>query len=189
MEECHLIKWDLYLPDNPNDDVACLSNMAGIGPFCVSNYIPITFLATKEMIENRISVCDFIAFIGFPEVYDHKNNVAILRTGTISSDPRLNYSYSKEVDLGHVIAYEAFSKNGSSGSPVFALQKGFSVDGNIIQVSAGFYREVCLVGINAGSFTLPVKLDGGVKYDEHQQLSYMYKSDVIWDLINKASAK
>lgn len=189
LEECHMVIWNLELPDDPNDDVACFYKMAGVDPFCVSCFIPISFLATKEMIEKKIYVCDSIAFIGFPDVYDHKNNLAILRTGAISSDPRLDYSFSEDVNLGHVIAYEAFSKGGSSGSPVFALQKGFSVDGNIIKTSEGFFREVCLVGINAGSLTHTVKLKDDVKYDEHQQLSYMYKSDIILDLIKKASVK
>ena len=189
LEECHMVIWNLQVPNNPYDDVACFYKMAGIGPFCVSCFIPLSFLATKEMIENKICVCDSIAFVGFPDVYDHKNNLAILRTGTISSDPRLDYSYSEDEDLGHVIAYEAFSKEGSSGSPVFALQKGFSVDGDFLKPSEGFYREVCLVGINAGSLSKTVDLKENVKYNEHQQLSYMYKSDVILDLIDKASAK
>lgn len=189
LEECHMVSWNLQIPEDPNDDVACFYEMVGKSPFCVSSFIPVSFLATKEMIENKISVCDFIAFIGFPEVYDHKNNLAILRTGTISSDPRLNYSYSQDECLGHVIAYEAFSKGGSSGSPVFALQKGFSISGDIIETSENFYRKVCLVGINAGSVEKTVNLKDDVKYNEHQQLSYMYKSYVILDLIERVSAK
>lgn len=190
LEECHLANWRLEIPEDPNDDVACFYRLEVKVPFSgVSNYIPISLLASKETLENRISVCDFIAFIGFPVVFDHKNNLAILRTGTISSDPRLDYSFSESVDLGHVIAYEAFSKDGSSGSPVFALQKGFSIDGNIIKAREGFYREVCLVGINAGCVNQTIKLKDDIKYQEHQQLSYMYKSYIIIDLIEKASAK
>ena len=190
LEECHIVVWNLQVPEDPNDDVACLYKLGGLRPFSgVSCFIPMSFLATKEALQEKISVCDFIAFIGFPEVYDHKNNLAILRTGTISSDPRLDYSFSKEIDLGHVIAYEAFSKDGSSGSPVFALQKGFSIEGNFLKASEGFFREVCLVGINAGCLTQTVELKEDIKYKEHQQLSYMYKSDLIIDLIEKASIR
>lgn len=189
LEECRMINWNLQLPEDKNDDVACFYKMGVNNPFSINCFVPISFLATKEIIENKISVCDSIAFIGFPEVYDHKNNLAILRTGTISSDPRLDYSYSQLVDLGHVIAYEAFSKGGSSGSPVFALQKGFSVNGDFLKAREGFYREVCLVGINAGSVIHKVTLKDDVKYDEHQQLSYMYKSYIILDLIEKASVE
>lgn len=185
LEECKIVEWKLVLPNDLNDDVACFFDLQGTTPFSVTCYIPFTFLAPKEIFEAEISVCDFIAFIGFPAVYDHKNNLPILRTGTISSDPRLDYSYSEAKDIGHVIAYEAFSKHGSSGSPVFALQKGFRV-GGAISTCDGFYRKVYLIGINAGSVTQTVKLKDDLKYDEHQQLSYMYKSYIVITLIEEA---
>ena len=133
-------------------------------------------LADSENFEKDLSICDSIAFIGFPTVYDHKNNMPILRSGVISSDPRLDYSFNGK-DNGHVLAYEAFSTSGSSGSPVFAIQKGIKV-GNGLEAPDGFYRPVMLIGINAGCFWYgPNKV--------HQHLSYMFKSDQIIKLIDK----
>lgn len=116
-----------------------------------------------------------IAIIGFPDVYDHLNNMPVLRAGVVSSDPRLNYSHCNQY-LGHRLAYEAFSTGGSSGSPVIALQKGFPL-GEGLNAPADFYRPVKLIGINAGCVT---------QSNVHQQMSYLYKSDIIRDLIIKA---
>ena len=96
----------------------------------------------------------------------------ILRSGVISSDPRLDYSPDGR-DYGHIMAYEAFSTNGASGSPAFATQKGFKVSG-VLRASAGFYRLTMLIGINAGAYSIS---------ETHQQMSYMYKSNQIIDLI------
>ena len=137
--------------------------------------IPFSMLATDSQIENDLSVCDHVAFIGFPAVYDHKNNMPILRSGVISSDPRLDYS-PDGLDHGHIIAYEAFSTNGASGSPAFATQKGFKVAGGL-SASSGFFRPTLLIGINAGSYKIN---------QTHQQMSYMYKSSQIIDIIQFA---
>lgn len=96
----------------------------------------------------------------------------ILRAGVVSSDPRLNYSPNKTCQ-GRIIAFEAFSTGGGAGSPVIALQKGFRL-GAGLNGPADFFRPVKLIGINAGN----VNSDG-----MHQQLSYLYKSDIIIDLI------
>lgn len=169
---------DVLYADNNIDDIACIKNIKVDD--CWSQKIPIcieySMLADSENFEKDLSICDSIAFIGFPTVYDHKNNMPILRSGVISSDPRLDYSFNGK-DNGHVLAYEAFSTSGSSGSPVFAIQKGIKV-GNGLEAPDGFYRPVMLIGINAGCFWYgPNKV--------HQHLSYMFKSDQIIKLIDK----
>jgi hypothetical protein len=134
--------------------------------------LPYSLLATREKIAKNLQVSHFVAFPGFPEWYDRFNNIPILRTGTISSDPRLNYSNTTNY-MGDCIEYEAFSFGGSSGSPVFAMQIGRK-GGNIIDQS---YREVMLVGINAGH--LSVSGSG-----QHSGISFFYKSYLILDMIN-----
>ena len=125
------------------------------------------FIADNDLI-NACTVCDFVAFPGFPEWHDKAENRPILRTGAISSDPRFNYSYN-DIVKGDCIAYEAFSFSGSSGSPVFALQRGYDIHSH--------YRPFKLIGINAGH--LPGEFPG-----THSGISYFYKSTIIIDLLN-----
>ncbi|KGO90566.1 trypsin-like peptidase domain-containing protein [Flavobacterium suncheonense] len=163
--------------DNYMNDVACLKNVQaaslnGKEPKA-SFSINLKDIADQTRLMEKITVCDFVAFPGFPDWYDKKNNLPILRTGTIASDPRFDYSYSGE-DEGQVIAYEAFSFGGSSGSPVFAIQKGIKVEAPLF---GGGFREIMLVGINAGH--IPVK----DSVNSHSGISFFYKSSIIFELL------
>ncbi|MEO8087882.1 MAG: serine protease [Bacteroidota bacterium] len=157
-----------------NNDLVVFKNIQVVAPNdAVINYIiSYDLIATKEKIETGIKVGDFVSFPGFPEWHDKKENRPILRSGTISSDPRYNYSDNKTV-FGDCIAYEAFSTGGSSGSPVFALQRGF-LGGDIVWPDA---RELLLVGINAGHLRTE-------KEGYHAGISYLYKSQCLLELIN-----
>mgnify|MGYP002989389409 CR=1 FL=1 len=161
---------------HPNfyNDVACLKSPKSIGGMTVISSIPYSMLATETWISEQVSVCDTIAYPGFPEWYDRQNNTPVFRMGTIASDPRLNYSYVPGAPVASRIAYEGFSTGGASGSPVFAVQRGFKT-GGVIKATEGFYREVKLIGINAGHFKDQVG---------HSGISYLYKSSTILDLID-----
>ena len=137
--------------------------------------------------------------------------------GTIASDPRLDYAYDiqeRYVQGAARVAYEGFSSGGSSGSPVFAIQKGFRT-GVGIDAPPDFFREVKLIGINAGHFGMTVSTDSesedtenvvGEEKDQkrkqvicsaekkdantsgvvgHSGISYFYKSSVVLEMINK----
>lgn len=134
--------------------------------------IPLKMLATEEKIVSQLQISDFVGYPGFPEWYDKKSNRPIMRLGTIASDPRYNYSNNKEIQ-GDCIAYEAFSFGGSSGSPVFALQRGI-LKGSVTTSGA---RELLLIGVNAGH------LETGDRM-HHSGISYFYKSSKIIELIN-----
>jgi hypothetical protein len=171
-----LIEAELRFPENRENDVACL-----VGPKIESEdsassradfLIPMRFLATGGSFANELTVCDFLAFPGYPEWHDRENMRPILRMGTLSSDPRYNYQYKDQVN-GDCLAYEAFSFGGSSGSPVFALQKGLR-PGSGIQFDG--FRDVLLIGINAGHLT---KSGSGA----HSGISYLFKSTVIRELL------
>jgi len=167
---------EFIFSQEPLNDIACLKSVTPKnGTVKIDHGIPIEIVATEEQINNELSVCDFVAFPGFPDWYDKLNNNPILRTGVISSDPRFDYS-NTTVFMGNCMAFEAFSFGGSSGSPVFAIQKGFQV-GTGISAPAGFYRKVLLIGINAGHF------DTGAGH--HSGISYLFKSSEILKLINK----
>lgn len=179
-----LHSYELAYAETKEDDIACLYKLHVKGVVTKFDIVAIDFdmMATSEFM-NNLSVCDFIAFIGFPAyAYDRLNSMPILRSGVISSDPRLDYNIETKFD-GHRIAYEAFSTGGASGSPVFALQKGFPV-GKGLQVSDDFYRAPKLIGINAGCIQLQQKDSEGNDIGvQHQQISYMYKADQIRNLI------
>ena len=158
------------------EDVACFVNPIVRYDFrhtnLISFYVEWTHLADEAWIDSQLSVSDFVAFPGYPPWYDKLENRPILRTGTIASDPRANYSNTTKPE-GRRVAYEAFSFGGSSGSPVYATPKGMR-GGNGIEVSG--YREGRLVGINAGH------LEGS--FGTHSGVSYFVKSSAILELIN-----
>lgn len=176
VEEIQFQKWSFSLPDDPHDDICCIYLPYCSAEHTIPHYIKFEVLANHEDFFNTIKVCDEVALIGFPIVYDHWNNLPILRRGCLSSDPRMNYSYNEEYN-GHQIALELYSTGGASGSPIFALQKGFPLSG-ALTASEGFFRPVKLIGINAGCITSAE--------DTHLQISYAYKSSEIIKVIEKA---
>lgn len=165
--------------ENQHNDVVCLTNLTLSDSLTVNSAIEYNLLADKEWINTKLTVCDGIAYPGFPEWFDHQKNIPIFRMGTIASDPRTDYCYQQDDPVAARIAYEGFSSGGSSGSPVFAAQKGFPV-GDGLQAPEGFFREMKLIGINAGHF----HSDKG-----HSGISYFYKSSVIKDIIDKMMKK
>ena len=159
---------------NDHNDIACLKDPKAVGGITIIAPIAYSMLATEDWLSEKLTVCDTIAYPGFPEWYDRQNNTPVFRMGTIASDPRLNYSYTPGAPVASRIAYEGFSTGGASGSPVFAAQRGFQIGGGL-SASDGFYREVKLIGINAGHF----KDQTG-----HSGISYLYKSSAILELID-----
>ena len=89
----------------------------------------------------------------------------IIRGGRISSDPKYNYSWDKDYH-GQCVAYEGFSSEGASGSPILALPRGLTGMSNA--------RQGFLIGINSGH------IPEGIG---HSGISYFYKSTVIQDII------
>ena len=161
----------------PENDIACLVNPRSVAIDGSSNirldyWIGRELFATTIDFQTKFSICDFVAFPGFPAWHDQRQHRPILRTGTISSDPRYDYSWSTEYK-GECIAYEAFSYGGSSGSPVFAVQKGPKPGAGI---SFPGFRDLKVVGINAGH--LPATKG------THSGISYMYKASAILEIID-----
>lgn len=209
-EEIEISSCHIEFPHEQLDDIACIYDIRLLKENGQLTLIPFNFLATTEVLEKDVFIGDQVQFIGFPELYDHHNNTPIVRGGIISSDPRLNYSPYEEFE-GHIIAYEGYTTPGGSGSPVFATPIGFPVESNIISVPEGFYHPVLLIGINAGFYNgeeTIIEIGNNVKtaedsnitvneYQEneekeiyrHQYLSYMFKSQEIINLINKAENK
>ena len=174
-----VIQSRMRFSQSPKNDIACLdmlrvSTHDGFAKPTISYSIPRSFLATREDFKSKFSVCDFVAFPGFPEWHDKRQQRPILRTGTVSSDPRYDYSSSLD-DEGEVVAYEAFSYGGSSGSPVFAVQKGPKPG---MGIDFPGYRELKLIGINGGHLYI------GEDDKGHSGISFMYKACAILDVID-----
>lgn len=168
---------DIRFHNDLNNDVAAIIdpkviNLNG-GAANIDWFIPYDFLATETQIATDIMICDMVAFPGFPPWFDKVEIRPILRTGTISSDPRFDYHVEGKSG-GCCLAYEAFSYGGSSGSPVFATLKGFKGRG----ITCSGYRDLLLIGINAGHLT---NSDLG---KTHSGISYLYKATTIRDLID-----
>ena len=127
-------------------------------------------LADDKWIAENLTTSDFVVFPGYPPWHDKSEGRPILRTGTVASDPRTNYSH-ETVPRGRRVAYEAFSFGGSSGSPIIATDKGVKVDAPL----TAKFREGRIVGINAGHMS--------DKFGQHSGVSYFFRSSVILDLI------
>lgn len=83
---------------------------------------------------------DVVAFSGFSEEHDVISDRPLVRSGRISSDPRFDFSmYGKE--KGSCVAYEAYSNEGASGSPVFAAQR--------VGIGKIPSRALKVIGVNA----------------------------------------
>lgn len=165
-------------PTHYDEDVACVKPLGVLlpegGEAKVDFFVNDTDLADDAWIESKLSVSDFIVYPGFPPWHDQCENRPILRTGTIASDPRTNYS-DEPTSKGRRVAFEGFSFAGSSGSPIIATQKGFCA-GPGITVSG--FRESRIVGINAGH--LRADMFG------HSGVSYFIKSSSILELVRSA---
>lgn len=127
-------------------------------------YFGMEQLADEEIFTS-INVFDLICYSGFPNTHDKLANRPILRSGHIASDPKFNYSWDN-IYRGQCIAYEGFSSEGASGSPVFAVPKGLR---NIPNSRQGY-----LIGVNAGHISGQIG---------HSGISYFYKSTVIMEII------
>ena len=167
----------LRFADNYFEDVACFVDprikSEKEGPRTIHYTLNQREFADDSWIESNLLVCDFVAFPGFPPWHDKLANRPILRTGTLSSDPRTNYS-DEPMHKGRRIAYEAFSFGGSSGSPVVAPSRGLQGGDGIV---ASGYREAKVIGINAGHFS--------ADHGAHSGVSYLIKSSAILDLIRR----
>lgn len=165
---------EFIFPSARENDVACLIDFTGRSPhpeFKLYHHVGVDELAAEKDFNTSIWPGDLVFFSGFPSAtHDKLDQRPILRAGIIASDPRYNYSVSGKYE-GERIAYEAMSTSGSSGSPVYAPNRGI----------VGFHdyeRRGFIVGINVGHIP--------AEYGRHSGISYFIKSTVIRDLLTSA---
>lgn len=168
--------WDIKFHSDDRNDVV-LIKQPDIGAdqhtIVIDYFIDESMIAQSNEFTGDLSVCDFVAFPGYPIWHDRVETRPIMRGGTISSDPRKTYHFNDKagVSCGDCVAYEAFSSGGSSGSPVFVLQKGLKPGTGI---SFGAFRPAKLIGINGGHMNSPDS--------SHSGISYFFKSSLIFEL-------
>lgn len=157
-----------YSPNKNNDIAIILPRILAADRRSFHWHFQLDHLANHEMYKS-IFPFDTICFSGFPRTHDKLMGRPILRCGTIASDPNFNYSWDK-TDRGNIVAYEGFSTDGASGSPIFAPSYGLR------NIPIPYSRPGYLIGVNAGHvFT---------EYG-HSGISYFYKSTVIIEIIEK----
>ena len=182
-------EWNVAYPQNNDDDIAVLYGIRGRQegqPVVIDR----DMLATESYFEDEdnLGVYDYVAVPGFHPGYDTTTNRPIFRGGNISSDPRYGHSLRIKDDSSvegfkdryykNLVLYETFAYPGSSGSPVFALQKGIKTDESI---SFPAYRQARLIGIQ--SMMRPTNL-GERTGSHHSGLSYFFKSSVILEILD-----
>jgi hypothetical protein len=122
---------------------------------------------------------EFVVFSGYPTWHDRHENRPIIRSGIIASDPKTNYTGPNDDPGSRRIAFEGFSFEGSSGSPVFSLAFGLIAGPGLSGIR---YRHQRLIGINLGHET-----DG--RTGIHSGISRMIKSTVVLELIDSMIAQ
>ncbi|MDR8728691.1 hypothetical protein [Burkholderia pseudomultivorans] len=130
-------------------------------------------VASEEELVKDLQPFDLLAFPGYPTGHDPRGLRAIIRSGTIASDPRFDYSYDLE-DRGDILLYDGFSFGGSSGSPVIAVAK--VPPANVAPNPNLRFRRMMIVGVNAGHIT--------AQQGQHAGLSYFVRSSVIRRIID-----
>ena len=158
---------EFFFHDNTENDVVIIRPLSLREEKNTFHYhFTLDHLATEEVFKQIIPF-DIICFAGFPNTHDKLMGRPILRTGTIASDPKFDYSWDIR-SHGNCVAYEGFSTEGASGSPIFAPPRGMTTIPNS--------RHGYLIGINAGH--IPENYG-------HSGISYFYKSTILSEIIEK----
>lgn len=182
-------EWKIEFPKNNDDDIAVLYGIRGRQegqPVFINR----DMLATESYFEGEgnLGVYDYVAVPGFHPGYDPTTNRPIFRGGNISSDPRYGHSIRIKDDSSvegfeykyykNLVLYETFAYPGSSGSPVFALQKGIQPGKGI---SFPAYRPAKLIGIQSMMRSTNLGEQTG---SHHSGLSYFFKSSAILEILD-----
>lgn len=113
----------------------------------------------------KVGVTDSVSVVGFPFGIQVGSNAAVWATGTVASEPRLNY---KELPL---FLIDCRSRQGQSGSPVIAYRS--SGDVNTTE-GLDFYTEPVkkFIGIYSG------------RINKESDLGLVWKASAIIELVN-----
>lgn len=162
---------NIYYHEDYNNDVILIRGFVESSQYnIIHHHFDISDIANDTTFSTIIPF-DLICYTGFPGPHDKLDDRPIIRGGRIASDPRYNYSYTGKSN-GSCVAYEGFSHNGSSGSPILAPTKGYKHATN--------FRHGSIIGVNSAHVT---------EGPQHSGISYFYKSTVIHEILEKNNLK
>jgi len=157
-------------------------------PIQVYNEVDIVTCINKEWSTNRLKVrtTTRTSVVGYPYgYYDTKNSLPIWKTGSIASEPDVDFEGKKLI----VLDISAFP--GMSGSPVFALAQGAyeTTDGNMefgtINKFLGVYASMQMLTKNKYLEQLITQMPYGIKDQESLQLGHVWKASLIFEVLEK----
>jgi hypothetical protein len=174
-----VLRWSLdevplFFPDNLAEDAAVIplvnAQLEGLPSLVI--HFRRNILATIQEFGDDVSPGDSVVMPGYPRLGGQQVDAPVLMPGVISSDPA--YPMATSPGPGRLFLVHAFSRQGLSGAPVYAVQRGLKL-GEGLQGPA--HRPARIAGINAGH--LPADGDGPASF------SYAVRSDVLVELIDR----
>ncbi len=171
----------LFIPDNYSIDIALLRLQSINNPNNIK-VLPadVSIIADKDFLTTELEWGAQVSFSSFQPWGDTQTDSPILRTGILASDPAypFNSTMIGKIDI-HLL--EAFSFNGSSGSPVFANAQGIPAGKGL---TGGNFRPARIIGIMTGHL-LNEQSEAGTPDKTHTGLSYCHRSDLLLSMINE----
>lgn len=135
--------------------------------------------------ELKVRTTTRTAVVGYPYgYYDKKNSLPIWKTGSIASEPDVDFDGKKLI----VLDISAFP--GMSGAPVFARVQGIyeTEEGAIktgrINKFLGVYASMQMLNKNKYLEQLINQTNVGIKDQESLQLGHVWKASLIFEVIN-----
>lgn len=126
------------------------------------------------------------AVVGYPYgYYDTKNSLPIWKTGSIASEPEVDFEGKKLI----VLDISAFP--GMSGAPVFAVAQGMyettdgGMQGGVINKFLGIYASMQMLNKNKFLEQLVNQIPVGIKDQESLQLGHVWKATLIFEVLEK----
>lgn len=161
---------------DPHIDIAILKSVNSSYPESfVHGGITLTTVADEKFFLQELEWGATLSFSSFQAWIDSVTEWPIVRTGTLASNPRHQYT-SDKTELKELLLIEAMSFEGSSGSPVFANACDSSL-GKDSEVNTN--RPLKLIGIVCEYFQY--------KNIMHTGLSTCHRSDTLLRMINDDS--
>lgn len=140
---------------------------------------------TEEFNRNQIKIMEPAIFIGFPGTngrhwWDESWKLPVIRQCTLASWPAIPFTNS-QIQTTDVLLVSGLSFSGSSGSPVFVMNRGLYPGGDI-QDSG--WRPARLIGVMSGHFWEDTQTPAMFA---HSGLSYLTRSTSIIEILQSAN--
>lgn len=139
--------------------------------------------------ELKVRTATRTTVVGYPYgYYDKTNSLPIWKTGSIASEPDVDFDGKKLI----VLDISAFP--GMSGAPVFARVQGMyeTIEGGmkegLINKFLGIYASMQMLNKNKFLELLITKNTVGIKDSESLQLGHVWKSELIFEVLNDFDA-